>query len=194
MQNNRIYIAKNDGRESPPEGDLGGLIDAFYNGETNKEDEQALRNYFNSNDVADELQNEKTLFLQLYENDAVEVPPTLEKKITKTIDRLERQEKEQFIRRKTLKRLWIQAVSVAAGVVLLISIGLFSNRERAEKQVDTAFTQLSEEDRQKIREAEEALLLLSSTFSKGIEQMALVSANLDKARTILNNSINRESE
>ena len=171
--------------------DIKKMIDAFYNGETNKEDEQILRNYFNSNDVVDELQNEKTLFLQLYENDEVEVPPTLEKKLTKTIDRLERQEKEQFIRRKTLKRLWIQAVSVAAGVALLISIGLFSNRENAESQIDTAFAQLSEEDRQKIREAEEALLLLSSTFSKGIEQMALVSANLDKAITILNNSINR---
>ena len=166
-------------------------IDAFYNGETNKEEEQTLRNYFNSNDVTDELQNEKTLFLQLYENDALEVPPTLEKKLSKTIDRLERQEKEQFIRRKTLKKLWIQAVSVAAGVALLISIGLFSNREKIENHVDTAFTQLSDEDQQKIREAEEALLLLSSTFSKGIEQMVLVSANLDKAITILNNSINR---
>ena len=159
-----------------------------------KEEEQTLRNYFNSSDVADELQNEKTLFLQLYENDAVEVPPTLEKKLTKTIDRLERQEKEQVIRRKTLKKLWIQAVSVAAGGALLISIGLFSNREKAENYVDTAFAQLSDEDRQKIREAEEALLLLSSTFSKGIEQMVLVSANLDKAITILNHSINRESE
>ena len=166
-------------------------IDAFYNGETNKEEEQTLRNYFNNSDVADELQNEKTLFLQLYENDAVEVPPTLEKKLTKTIDRLERQEKEQVIRRKTLKKLWIQAVSVAAGVALLISIGLFSHRENAEIQIDTAFAQLSEEDRQKIREAEEALVLLSSTFNRGIEQMALVSANLDKAITILNNSINR---
>ena len=171
--------------------DIKKLIDAFYNGETNKEEEQTLRNYFNSNDVTDELQNEKTLFLQLYENDALEVPPTLEKKLSKTIDRLERQEKEQFIRRKTLKKLWIQAVSVAAGVALLISIGLFSNREKIENHVDTAFTQLSDEDQQKIREAEEALLLLSSAFSKGIEQMAVVSANLDKAITILNNSINR---
>ena len=166
-------------------------IDAFYNGETNKEEEQTLRNYFNSNDVADELQSEKTLFLQLYENDALEVPPTLEKELTETIDRLERQEKEQFIRRKTLKKLWIQAVSVAAGVALLISIGLFSHRENADSQISTEFAQLSEEDRQKIREAEEALLLLSSTFNIGIEQMALASANLDKAITILNNSINR---
>ena len=166
-------------------------IDAFYNGETNKEDEQTLRNYFNSSDVTDELQHEKELFLQLYENDAPEVPLTLEKRLEKTINRLERQEQELLARRKTLKRLWIRAVSVAAGLALLVSIGWLIGKNDNNTSQEVAIAHLSEEDQQKLREAEKALLLLSTTFNKGIEQMELISMGLEKTTTVLNNSLNR---
>ena len=167
------------------------LVEKFYNGETNREEEQTLHNYFNSNDVADELQHEKALFLQLYKNDALEVPSALAKRLEKAIDRLERQEQEQVARRKTLKRLWIQAVSVAAGLALLVSIGWLTGNEEKSTTNEITMAQLSEEDQQKIREAEKALLLLSSTFSKGIEQMELISMGLEKTTTILNKSLNR---
>jgi hypothetical protein len=168
------------------------LIAAFYNGETSREEERTLRNYFIGNDIADELRDEKELFLQIYENDDLEVPPALERELEKTIDRLARQEQEQIVRRKTLKKLWIRAVSVAAGLALLVSIGLFFNTEdESANNPDTAMAQLSEEEKQKLREAEKALLLLSQNFNKGIEQMTLVSANLNKTKSIISNSINR---
>jgi hypothetical protein len=166
------------------------LIDAFYNGETNREEEQTLRDYFNGNDVANELQDEKELFLRMYESDALKAPSSLEQKLSKTIDLLSRQEKTRS--EATVKKLWIQAISVAASLAILVSIGLFSSKEKERaNNHETVVAQMSEEDKQKVREAEEALLLLSSTFNKGIEQITLVSANLDKATTIINNSINR---
>jgi hypothetical protein len=164
------------------------LIDAFYNGETNREEEQTLRGYFNGENVAENLREEQTLFRQMFQNDEVEIPPALEQKLSETIDQLSR--KELVNDKPIIKKLWIQAISVAASLAILVSIGLFSNKEKANNH-ETLVAQISEEDKQKVREAEEALLLLSIQFNKGIEQITLVSASLDKTKSIINNSINR---
>ena len=67
MQNNIIHITKNDGRENPPERDLGGLIEKYFNGETSTSEEMQLRQYFRSQEVADDLKPYKSLFAYIDE-------------------------------------------------------------------------------------------------------------------------------
>ena len=177
--------------------DIRKLIEAFYNGNTNADDEQKLSLYFKSEDVDDNLLEEKELFLQMYEVESIDVPSSLELKLNNLIDDLAKKSEtrqEEPILQKNKRRLWLWAGSAAAGIVLLISIGI-SMYQNKPKAVDTPPTvTASAEDQQKIKEAQEALLLLSANFNKGMEQLNIVSENLDKTNDILNRTFKRKNE
>ncbi|MBB4036056.1 hypothetical protein GGR21_001957 [Dysgonomonas hofstadii] len=165
-------------------GEIKKLIEAFYNGETSPEEEQILSDYFNGKDVSDDLLDEKELFLNMYKNDPIEVPEKLESKLNILIDKLDDEEK---IKQKR-KKLWIQVGSIAAGIALLITAGLYFNKgqETINPDKPSLTSQVSVEDQAKIKEAQEALMLLSANFNKGVEQVEFASANLNKANEILN--------
>jgi len=165
-------------------GEIKKLIEAFYNGETNPGEEQMLFDYFNSKDVSDDLLDEKELFLNMHKNDPIEVPEKLEDRLNTLIDKLSEEEKTKQKR----KRLWIQAGSIAAGIALLISAGLYFHKRQETINPDkpSLTSQVSEEDQAKIKEAQEALMLLSANFNKGVEQVEFASANLNRTSEILN--------
>lgn len=172
-------------------GEIKKLIEAFYNGETKPEEEQMLRNYFNSNDISDELQDEKKLFLGMHKEDPIEMPPALEQNLNNLIDNLA---KEEEAKSSPNRKLWFRIGSLAASIALLVSAGIYFNKKQETINTDNphlAMTQVTDEDKQKIKEAQDALLLLSSNFNKGVDQLELVSANLDKTSGILNKTFNR---
>lgn len=171
------------------------LIEAFYNGETSTEEEQKLSDYFNGDNIDKELQDEGKLFLDMYKKEPIETPSMLEQKLGNLIDELSQQEKAKNKPNKT--RLWARIGSIAAGLALLISVGIYMNKEKTTTTPDNpnlANTEISEEDRQKMKEAQDALLLLSSNFNKGVKQLASVSDNLDKTNDILNKTFNTKNE
>lgn len=177
------------------------LLEAFYNGETSSDEEQILQEYFNTENVADELQGEKELFLRLYQNEPVDVPAGLETRLENLIDELnakEIQTKTTLPKQANKKQLWKWVGSIAAGVALLVSAGLYFNNETGiTTPPDTPgvqFASLNKEDQQKVQEAQDALVLLSSKFNKGTDKLAVVSTNLDKTNDILNKAFKRKKQ
>lgn len=171
------------------------LIDAFYEGKTNPEEELLLQKYFNGNEIAQELLIEREIFLQLYEPNPTDVPDLLKSKLTNLIDSLDRKEKKKI---RITKTKMIQWTSIAASIAILVSAGLYMNKlsfdegnqTLSEKsEVATAmYSQISETE---YAELKSALLLFSSNFSKGIEQLDEMNNNLEKTSDILNKTFKR---
>lgn len=173
------------------------LIEAYYNGETTAEEERLLQNYFRGEDVAEELLAEKDLFLNLYKSEPVDIPENLGMKIKALIDELEENENSKIVlnpqqnKRSMLK--WVG--SIAAGIAMLVTAGLIFNKQNTTDVVTTAQTEtVNKENEEKIKEAQDALMLLSSKFNKGMDQLASASANLDKTNDILNKTFNRKKD
>lgn len=175
------------------------LIDAFYNGETSVEEEQLLLNYFNGGDIAEELLEEKEIFLHMYNAEPADVPVGLESKLNNLIDELASKEtvKVELKPQSNKRQMWVKIGSIAAGVALLITAGVYFNKKAdpvtpplAQGQTET----INAEDEQKIKEAQEALVLLSSKFNEGMDQLAVVETNLDKTNEIINKTFNRKKD
>lgn len=166
-------------------GEIKKLIEAFYNGNTTAEEEQTLLDYFKGENVAEELLNEKKIFLEMNETDNIEIPVGLEDKLSNLIDKLATEEEEASKPRK--KSLWTWAGSVAAGVAILIFAGIHFTKQH--ETVMPIVTQVNAEDQYKIEEAQKALLLISSNFNKGVDQLSVVSTSLDKTNEILNKTL-----
>lgn len=179
------------------------LLEAFYNGETNAEEEQILLAYFKGADVDKELIDEKDIFLAMYQPEPIEVPSSLEEKLNFLIDDLAAKEctlEEKAPQNKKRMLTWVG--SIAAGIAVLVSVSLFFNNKTtettaptiAQNQEGTNINNLSEADKKALKEAEEAIVLLSSKFNKGVNQLAVVSSNIDKTNEILNKSFNLKKE
>lgn len=176
------------------------LLEAFYNAETTPEEEKILLDYFKGSDVAGELIEEKELFIRLYEeSQEVSIPAGLENRLENLIDELDAKEsatRTAIAGQSNRRQLWKWAGSVAAGVAILVSAGLYFNSDTgitpppfsAEGQTDM----LSEADAQKVKEAQDALVLLSTKFNKGVDQLAVVSTNIEKTNQILNKTFSNK--
>lgn len=167
--------------------DVKKMIESFYNGTISQSEELLLHKYFNSKDVAEELLDEKQIFLQLtHQKTEIEVPSGLEAKLHSLIDELAEKEAPKKTIHTQLK-LWI---SVAASVAVLISVGLYMNSLSIEDN-----TQLVKRSSHKANlsitdaeymQAEDAMRLLSSNFNKGMQQIDDMQENLKKTNKILN--------
>ena len=134
------------------------LIVKYLDAETSLQEEQTLKNYFTSSNVAPHLQEYTVLFSYF--------KTSKDEKFTKTIT-LETKKP----RKKNFK--WL---SVAASVVLLFS--LFVGQQEYQKQ----------QQRKQYNSVVEALQLISKNLNKGNEAVASISAfdnNINKINTIL---------
>ncbi len=182
------------------------LLEAFYNGETNAEEERLLMEYFKGEDVAEELKDEQAIFLAMYEAEPVDVPLSLELKLSSLVNELSEKESKETekveMKPQTNRRImWTWIGSAAAGVAILISAGIFFSKstttipgEPVVAQQQPGQPEMSEADKKALKEAEEALILLSSKFNKGVNQLAVVSSNIDKTNEILNKTFNRKKD
>lgn len=159
------------------------LLDAFYEGNTSPEEELLLKNYFNSSDVANELLDEKEIFLGFFEHSPVVVPNALEAKLERLIDTLDKENKKKKL---TVKNM-VTWLSVAASVAILISVGFHLNKGAIQGDnqalVESVNSKMSEKE---VVEVENALLLLAANFNKGLGQIDEVKGNFDRTSNILN--------
>lgn len=172
------------------------LIDAFYNGETSVEQEKYLLNYFENENVAEELLGEKEIFLRMYQAEDIEVPEHLDTKLSNLIDQLAGEEKSTtpvYQIKPDRKKMWIW-MSSAACIIILVAAGFLLNESRNTGRHIVASSEIHLKDTytdpgQAQAEAEKALILVSSNFNKGIDQLSMVSANLQKTGSILDKSL-----
>lgn len=172
------------------------ILEDFYNGEATPEEEQILLQYFRSNNVTEELLDEKEVFLGAYDTETIEVPTALESKLNTLIDKLDIEDNKAKIvefsnKPKNKLRRLILTGSVAASLVIMISVGLYINKANPIK--NTAVTVQTADEQKQIEEAQQALLLLSENFNKGVDHLSLVSANIEKTNGILNKTLNRKN-
>ena len=97
--------------------DIDSLIERFYNGETTREEEVALRRLLDSPGHAEQYKAEREMFDSL---SMIEVPDSLEQRLNDTVDALARDE-----RRKSLRvTRWVKrSLAVASSLALLCVIG-----------------------------------------------------------------------
>ncbi|OJU55328.1 MAG: hypothetical protein BGN96_15925 [Bacteroidales bacterium 45-6] len=162
------------------------MLDAFYKGETSREEEARLQAYFSDDDLPVDMQREKAVFQALFEQEAVPAAAEgMETRLSSLIDQLERNESKRVTARKPnkKKKLWLEIGGIAASICLLVSIGMFvmnQGHERNSSATESAnpASKLSREDQQKIKEAQKALEMVSTNFNKGMDGMQSVSENL----------------
>ena len=107
------------------------LLARFYEGQTTPEEERLLADFFRREDVPEELQEDKQLFLMLAQISDQEMPTDIAEEITAFVNNLgqtkiqplipeDQQRKGVIFRLKTPPKMWYR---VAATVALLFAIG-----------------------------------------------------------------------
>lgn len=107
------------------------LLARFYEGQTTPEEERLLADFFRREDVPEDLQEDKQLFLLLAQTSDQEMPQDIAKEITAFVNNLgqtkiqplipeDKQRKGVIFRLKTPPKMWYR---VAATVAFLLAIG-----------------------------------------------------------------------
>jgi hypothetical protein len=120
----------------------------------------------------------------------VEIPVNLEARLENLIDDLAKA--ENLSKQKTKQvRLWVG--SIAAGIALILSVGLYYLNPGTETDALVTATQPNEitDPEAACIEAQKALILVSRNFNKGLNQLAMVSEELDKSNQILNKTFKK---
>lgn len=142
------------------------LVERFYEGQTTEQEEQLLQHYFLDGDVSPEWAVEQQLFKQLYQAD-VSVPEYLERHLSQQIDSWNKIEKLSERKARTFTLRWI--VGVAAGLLLLFSVGLLVHSQQKEDEI-AAQREIVNNPQDAYAETEKALLKFSNTINKGLKQ------------------------
>jgi hypothetical protein len=118
----------------------------------------------------------------------IDVPAGLESRLESLIDNLADTERKSKKRAKQTK-LWM---SIAASAVLLLSIGLFI-RFQSEKNLPVTSQQVNTIDDPEIAylETQKALKLVSMNFNKGLNQLGIITDEIDKSNKILNKTLKK---
>ena len=110
---------------------LKSLLARFYEGQTTPDEERLLADFFRREDVPEELQEDKQLFLMLAQISDQEMPTDIAEEITAFVNNLGQTEKKPVLsevkqrkgiiyRLKTPPKMWYR---VAATVAVLLAIG-----------------------------------------------------------------------
>ncbi len=116
------------------------LLARFYEGQTTPEEERLLADFFRREDVPEDLQEDKQLFLLLAQTSNQEMPQDIAEEITAFVNNLgqtkiqplipeDKQRKGVIFRLKTPPKMWYR---VAATVAILFAIGggMFMHQQR----------------------------------------------------------------
>jgi len=111
-------------------------------------------------------------------HEKIDVPVDLEAKLNNLIDSLEAKEK-----RSKRNIFWISGM--AASMIVLFSIGFFHHSENIYDTPIASNHIIIENPEEAIIEAKKALIKVAVNFNKGMEQLNLLSDNLQKINYIL---------
>ncbi|MDL2215209.1 hypothetical protein LJC00_03375 [Dysgonomonas sp. OttesenSCG-928-M03] len=168
------------------------LVEAFYEGSSSIEDETILYKFFTHEDVPPHLSEDKTVFMKLAKLKGNNPSQEFDQKLDQLINKLESQEKERKpipIQDQTSARInWRWITSIAAGVLIILSIGIFTYiAEKTSKSDIFADTYSNPEDA--YIETQKTLLLVSNKLNRGFEQMETAQKNLNKTNKIVEKNI-----
>ncbi len=124
------------------------LLDAYFEAKTTLDEEKVLRDYFKSGDVEDHLRVYQSLFIGLG-NAKNEV---LEKEL-------------QLPQQKGITTNWWYGIAATVAVMFVVAGTLFS---------DPGLSQEEQEALAALNKSKEAMMMLSESFNKGTEELAVL--------------------
>ncbi len=144
------------------------LIGKYYKGTTTESEEQQLKAFFASGEVPTELLDEKAFFNAFLMPETT-MPDDLDKRIEHQIDSWNIVEKTIKRHARTISMRWIS--SIAASVVLIISVAVFINSRANQREY--AFQEDTYDNPQDAyAETQRALKFFSSKMNKGLAQIS----------------------
>jgi len=159
------------------------LLGKYYDGNTSKEEEQFLKDYFRYSSVPAELDTDKELFLYTAsENNAVPLNSQFEQKLSNWIDEQGENEK------KTRRLFWsyrIAGIAATFAIIVVCYLTLFQSKTNvpiALKDKDTY-----DNPQLAYAEAKRALLYISQQLNKGtapLSQVGKLNTGMNKLSSI----------
>ncbi len=179
------------------EKDIEALLEKFYRGETDRDEEQLLAGYFKREPLPEQFEADRNLFQSLTQT-ASEIPEGLEQRMGELIDSLENTERSETSeksensekrvnapeKRVIIRRDFrLQIAGLVASLLIVVGIGIWTYFGRDSKEPLLADTF---ENPEEAREATlEALQLFADNFSKGTRSMEQVERQMDATFGIL---------
>lgn len=166
------------------------LLAAFYEGNTNEQEEELLKEAFRTEDVPECLQKDKKLFLSFFSREVVEdVPAGLEDKLSRMIDE-KAEEEQRFFRRNKSQRNWRWIGGIAATILLLIGIGFGITNMGKDMRPPTPLDTFSDPEAAYMA-LQATLMEVSTNLNKGIEQVEATQMDVTKVNQEICKEIQR---
>lgn len=167
------------------------LLAEFYEGTTTESQEEALRDYFKTTEVPEHLQKDKEFFLSLYQgaDREVEVPAGLESKLSRLIDE-KAEEEQRFFRPNKSRRNWRWLGSIAATLLLILSLGYGVNhlgKDVCPPTPQDTFTDPEEA----YRVLQATLLEISANLNSGLNEVKESQTDMRRIHQEVRNEIKR---
>ena len=155
------------------------LLAEFYEGNTNEQEEELLKEAFRTEEVPEHLQKDKKLFLSFFPGKVVDnVPAGLEDKLSRMIDE-KAEEEQRFFRPNKSRRNWRWIGSVAATILVIIGIGY--GVENLGKDVCPPTPQDTFSDPEEAYQVLQATLIeVSTNLNQGIAQVKETQMDMKK--------------
>lgn len=164
------------------------MLDRYYDGRTTESEEMELKRFFSEEEVPTHLLTEKELFMQLSATEVPEVPADLESKLDRLIDDCDNREKQMLRLKRHKRTIWINWVgSIAACMLILFSVGTYLFKPYTPPTPQDTCSSPEEA----YQETQKALVMLSSTLNKGIENVETVQHTTAKIQNSVNQQLNR---
>ncbi|MCO7113554.1 hypothetical protein NIB75_16845 [Bacteroides uniformis] len=147
------------------------LLAEFYEGNTNEQEEELLKEAFRTEEVPEHLQKDKKLFLSFFPGEVVDnVPAGLEDKLSRMIDE-KAEEEQRFFHRNKAKRNWRWIGGIAATILVLVGVGYgITNMGRGYASSYTLEDTFSDPEAA-YKALQATLIEVSANLNKGIEQI-----------------------
>jgi len=190
--------------------DINRLLNEFYEGKTNLEQEKELLKFFKSDEVPEDLLEEQAIFLSCFKGEENNVPTDLQTSLETLIDNLARKESpvisqsQENIVQRTLnpktappkfKIIKIDSMSlrfsaIAASIILIFTISLFAYRYNDSNKLADTYTNPNDA----YLETKRALTLVAQNLNTGFSQLEEAQADIGKANQIMNKQLKKISK
>lgn len=167
------------------------LLAGFYEGKITESQEEALKDYFRTTEVPEHLQQDKEVFLSLYQpvDRDVEIPPGLGDRLSQLIDRKAEEEQRFFLPNKS-RRNWRWVGSIAATVLLLIGIGYGIESLGDDVHPPTPQDTFSDPE-QAYRVLQATLMEVSTNLNKGLNEVKATQVDMRRINKEVKNEIQK---
>lgn len=160
------------------------LLDKFYCGDTSREEEKILSNYFTQADVPQKYEDDKKVFTSLSDFESVQLH-ALAQRTEAFIDLL--QTTEVASSQPKRRTMWMKTLSIVASLFIVFSVGLLVHQYTKKNRNILADTCKNPDEA--YRATMDALELFAKKYSKGIEPMEKANFHLQKTQKTINQTL-----